>query len=383
MLKNNPITMSKLFEYSKIAEENDFIGREDEVKKISSNFIFLTNTALLAPQGWGKSSLMHRAAQEARHKEKNLRFCFLNLSNVRSEERFYEILAQGVLKAVSKNQDEVVNNVKKFFPHTSPRITFDASGDFIVDFDWEEIRQNQDELLDLPHSVAKTTGMKLVVCVDEFNAISLFNDPETLLERFSRRWSRHDGVAYCIASTPLVFVEKFLKSTPMFYRYGDIINVGHIRRKDIVKAIREKFADNAKYLDNEIAGFIAELVGDHAFYTQQLAHLSWLTSSVVCSKEVVQQAHETIVDQMELVFRLMTDNLTTQQLCYLHAVLAGETVISTSEVLHRHHITSATSASRSKATLLEKGIVCNVDGCIVFADPIYAYWLKNRYFAKK
>ena len=144
MLKNNSIAMSKLFEYSKIAEENDFIGREDEVKKISSNFIFLTNTALLAPQGWGKSSLMHRAAQEARRKEKNLRFCFLNLSNVRSEERFYEILAQGVLKAVSKNQDEVVNNVKKFFPHTSPRITFDASGDFIVDFDWEEIRQNQD-----------------------------------------------------------------------------------------------------------------------------------------------------------------------------------------------------------------------------------------------
>lgn len=383
MLENNTFTMSKLFDYSKIAEGKNFVGREDEVKKLSSDFIFLTNTALIAPQGWGKSSLMHKAAQESIHKEKNIRFCFVDLSNVRNEERFFELLAQAVLKAVSDNQEEVVDNVKKYFPHTSPRVAFDASGDFTVDFDWEDIRQNQDELLDLPHSVAKAIGKKIVVCVDEFNAISLFNEPEVLLDRFGKRWTRHDGVAYCIATTPLAFVDKFLKSTPMFYRYGDIMNVGPIRRRDVVKAIRDKFADNAKYLDNEIAGLIAELVGDHPFYTQQLAHLSWLGTSVVCSKEVVMQAHETMVDQMELIFRNLTDSLTTQQLCYLHAVLAGETVISTSEVLHRHHISSATSASRSKAAMLERGIVCNSGGRICFVDPVYAFWLESRYFVKK
>ncbi len=375
--------MSKLFDYSKIAEGDYFVGREDEVKKLSSDFIFLTNTALLAPQGWGKSSLVHRAAQEARHKEKNIRFCFVDLSNVRNEERFYELLVQGLLRAVSASQEEVVDNVKIYFPHTSPRVSFDAAGSFTVDFDWEEIRRNQDELLDLPYSVAKATGYKVVVCIDEFNSISLFSDPDALLDRFKMKWSRQDGVAYCVSSTPLVLVDKFLKSSPMFYRYGNIMNLNHIRRSDVVKSIRERFADSAKYLDNEVAGLIAELVGDHAFYTQQLAHLSWLGSSVVCSKEVVMQAHETIVDQMELVFRNITDSLTTQQLCYLHAVLAGETVISTSEVLHRHHISSATSASRSKVALLERGIICSLDGKIRFADPVYAFWLKCRYFSKK
>ena len=375
--------MSKLFDYSKIAEGDHFVGREDEIKKLSSDFIFLTNTALLAPQGWGKSSLVHKAALEARHKEKNMRFCFVDLSNVRNEERFYELLVQGVLRAVSRNQEEVVDNVRKYFPHTSPRISFDATGSFAVDFDWEQIRQNRDELLDLPYSIAKATGYKMVVCIDEFNSISLFSDPEVLLDQFRKRWPRQDGVAYCVCATPLSFVEKFLKSLPMFYRYGNMLSLSHIRRTDLVRSIRERFADNAKYLDNDVAGLIAELVGDHPFYTQQLAHLSWLGTSVVCSREVVMQAHETIVDQMELVFRNMTDSLTTQQLCYLHAVLAGETVISTSEVLHRHHISSATSASRSKASLLERGIVCSQGGKICFADPVYAFWLKNRYFVKK
>ena len=109
--------MSKLFDYSKIAEGSHFVGREDEVKKLSGDFVFLTNTALLAPQGWGKSSLVHRAAQEARHKEKNIRFCLVDLSNVRNEERFYELLVQGVLRAVSESQEEVVENVRKYFPH--------------------------------------------------------------------------------------------------------------------------------------------------------------------------------------------------------------------------------------------------------------------------
>ena len=372
--------MAKLFDYSKIAEGKHFVGRDDEVKRLSSDFIFLTNTAIIAPEGWGKSSLVHKAASDAMHKEKALRFCFTDLSNVRNEERFYELLVQGVLKAVSRNQSEVVENVKKYFCSTSPRVTFDTEGSFTVDFDWEDIRRNQDELIDLSFVVAKDKGLKLVVCIDDFNAIGRFSDPDGLLERLKNRWKRHEDVTYCICASPVSFVDKFLKSVPMFYRYGDIIHIGHVSRNDMVGSLREKFADSARYLDNEIAGLIYDMVGGNAFYTQQLAHLSWLGTSVVCSREVVLQSFETIVDQMDMVFRNITDSLTTQQLCYLHAVIAGETVISTSEVLHRHHITSATSASRSKAALLERGIVYNSDGRIFMTDPVYSYWLKNRFF---
>ena len=375
--------MSKLFDYNKIAVGDSFAGREDEIKRLSSDFIFLTNTAVLAPCGWGKSSLVHAAAQVAMHKEKSLRFCRIDLSGVRNEERFYELLVQGVLRAVSASQDEATANVRKYFRNASPRVAFDASGSFSVDFDWEEIRKNRNELLDLPHAVAKDMGLKVLVCLDDFHEISQFAEPEALLDLLRERWARHDGVAYCISASPLSAVGKFLGGAPMFYRYGDIMRMGHIRRPDMVRYIRERFADSAKYLDNEIAGLIIDLAEGQAFYTQQIAHLSWLGTSVVCSREVVLQAHETIVDQMDLVFRNLTGSLTSQQLCYLHAVLAGETVISTSEVLHRHHITSATSASRSKAALLEREIISSHEGKISVADPIYAYWLKNRYFVKK
>lgn len=377
--------MDNIFNYRGVAQDVHFVGRETEIKKLSSDFIFLTNAAIIAPQGWGKSSLVRQAAKVASHKEKTLRFAYVDLSNVRNEEHFFELLVQGVLKAVSSSQKDVLDNVGKYFTEIHPKISFDSDSaeSLNVDFDWEAIRKNQDFLLDFPSQVAKDKGVKMIVCIDDFHVISQFADPESLLDGFKARWSRQDGVSYCVCAAALAMVEKFISSTPIFYRYGDVLRLDKIPVREMSAYIRERFAESAKYLDIETASYIAELVDCHPLYTQLLAHQSYLAAAVVCSKEVIAKAHETIVDQMSLVFENLTASLTTQQLCYLHAVLAGETVISTSEVLFRHHISSATSASRSKTALLERGIICNTDGKISIADPIYASWLKSRYFAKK
>lgn len=377
--------MDNIFNYSGIAHDIHFVGRESEIKKLSSDFIFLTNTAVLAPQGWGKSSLARQAAKVAAQKEKSLRFAYVPLSNVRNEERFYELLVEGVLKAVSASRKEVLDNVGKYFSDICPKISFgsDDVESLNVDFDWDKVRRNQNDLLDLPCTIAKDKGIKLVVCIDDFQMITLFSDPDALLDLFKARWSRHNGVAYCICGSALSLVEKFVKSTPLFYRYGDVLRLGKIPVSQMAAYVRERFADSAKYLDIETATLIVELVENHPLYVQQLAHQSWLAASVVCSHDVIRNAYETMVSQMGLVFENLTSSLTNQQLCYLHAVLAGETVISTSEVLFRHHISSATSASRSKTALLERGIISSVDGKICFSDPIYACWLKSRYFVKK
>lgn len=376
--------MDKIFNYNGIARDIHFVGRETEIKKLSSDFIFLTNTAVLAPQGWGKSSLVRQAIKVASHKERSLRLCYVPLANVRNEERFYELLVEGILKAVSKTQKDVLENVSKYLNDLHAKIGFDSDTveSLSVDFDWSEIRRSQDMLLGLPSKVAKDKGVKMIVCVDDFHAISQFTDPDALLDAFKTRWSRHEGIAYCICAASMSAVEKFVTSTPMFYRYGEVLRLGKIATSEMSAYIRERFAESAKYLDIETATLIAELVDNHPLYVQQLAHQSWLAASVVCSQDVIRKAHETMVDQMGLVFENLTSSLTTQQLCYLHAVLAGETVISTSEVLFRHHISSATSASRSKTALLERGIISSIDGKICFSDPIYARWLKTRYFVK-
>ena len=372
--------MSKLFEYSKIVQKEDFLGRKEEVNRLSSDFIALKNTAVLAPRGWGKSSLLHRSAQVAARKDGNLCACIVDLANVRSEGQFFERLAQAVLKSVSRNQKEVVDNVNRLFEGVKPKISFADAFSFSVHFDLGDLKQHRDEIIDLPYTVSKVKGMKVVVCFDEFHVISQFADPDSLLDTFNKRWSAHENVSYCISGAAVSMVDRFIKSSPHFKGVSDVMYLGPIGRTDVIAVFRDRFADTGKYLDEEYAGLIIDLAEGHPYYMQQIAHLSWLSTSVVCSRDVVEQAYLTIIDQMGIIFEDLTSSLTEQQICFLHAVLAGETVISTSEVLHRHRITSATSASRSKAALTDRCIISSRGGKLVINDPIYAYWLKHRYF---
>lgn len=374
--------MGYIFKYSDIVENQDFVGRKSEVERLSADFVFLTNTMVLAPQGWGKSSLIRKAASDAMHKEKSLRFCYVSLSNVRDEEHFYELLVQGVLRAVSSGLEDALSIVSRFLVHPAPKISFISSSTdgIVIDFDWNDIRQHREFLLDFPVCVAKEKGLKIVICIDDFHAVGSFADQEAFITMLRDKWLAHKGVAYCISAQESIVVSDFAKTAKPFSRYGDIIHLGKINSVAFAHHLRDKFADSGKYLDGEVASMIVDLMDGHPFYIQQLAHLSWMNTSVVCSKEVVVSAHDTIVNQMHLLFSIITASLTSQQLCYLHAVLSGETVMSTSEVLHRHHITSATSASRSKAVLIQKGIIYNSEGKIGFADPVYAYWLRNVYF---
>ena len=371
-----------LFEYSKIVENQDFVGRRDEVEHLSANFVFLTNTIVLAPQGWGKSSLIRKAAGDASAKDRKLRFCHVDLSNVRDEERFYELLAQGLLQAVSPNIGEAVGNVNRFFRNPSPKLDIqaDSVAGLCLSYDWSEIRKYKENILDLPARIAQETGLKIVVCIEDFHSVEAFADPEAFTRLVGMLWARQKNVSYCLTAQENQTVSSFAKTSVPFARHGDLMRLGRINSTAFSRHLRERFADSGKYLDGEVAALVVDMVDGHPYYVQQLAHLSWMNTSVVCSREVVQESYQTIVNQMSLMFSVVTSSLTSQQLCYLHAVLAGETVISTSEVLHRHRITSATSASRSKTALLQKGILCNIDGRMSVTDPIYAYWLKNKYF---
>ena len=102
----------------------------------------------------------------------------------------------------------------------------------------------------------------------------------------------------------------------------------------------------------------------------------------MCTIEIVRAAHAALVEQLSLLFVTITETLTTQQLNYLKALIAGEKAISSTDVMHRYQISSPTSVARSKAALIKNDILDNKAGEISFQDPIYAYWLKTEYFAK-
>lgn len=377
--------MEAPFIFQRTAKDPYFAGRKKEISHITGNFILQTNTMILSPQGWGKSSLVHMAAEKASHREPALRFCHMDISNVRSEVQFYTLLAQSVLRTFSSGIDEAVELSGRYFSKVTPRISLSSTSEcgIVLDFDEECLMRYPDEVLDLPERIAEDRSLKVIVHIDDFHSAASFEAPEDFVRRLDESWRHHKSASYCLCASRNDFTDRFLRTCKLFLIYGEKLYLEKVDRTDMSLYIKERFSETGKYIDADQCIFIVDLVDAHPYYVQQLASLSWLRTGVVCSQDIITAAHESMVSQMGMAFTSLMATFTTQQICYLHAVLAGEKVISTSEVLYRHHITSATSASRSKAALLERNIIGRLkDNSIVITDPVFAHWLRTRYFTK-
>lgn len=377
--------MEAPFIFGRIATGDNFTDREQETVHLVNNFESLINTIIISPRRWGKSSLVNKAATIAMEKDENLKICTVDLFNVKTEEQFYTVFARSIIQGTASKWEEAVQNAKRFFSQLIPKISIgaDPGNEVSIDFDWEEIRNNPDEILDLPERIAQTKGIKVVVCIDEFQNIAEFDDPLFFQRKLRAHWQKHQKASYCLyGSKRHMMLEVFADSSMPFYKFGDLFFLNKIDTEHLITFIKERFASTGKEITDDACRKIISLTDNHPYYTQQLSQLSWLRTISLCDENTVVKAHATLVEQLSLLFTNIMETFTFQQTCYLHAVISGEKAISNMETLYKYHISSATSAYRSLKTFIKKDILDSNGSTISFQDPIFEYWLRNYYFAK-
>ncbi|MGP1393450.1 MAG: AAA family ATPase [Candidatus Cryptobacteroides sp.] len=375
--------MEAPFIFGKIATNENFTDREQETTHLVNNFESLINTIIISPRRWGKSSLVHRAATIAQSEDKHLKVCTVDLFNVKTEEQFYTVFARSIIGGTASRWDEAIENAKKFFSRLVPKISIgaDPMNEVSIEFDWEEIKKNPDEILDLPERIAEAKGLKVMVCIDEFQNIAEFDDPLFFQRKLRAHWQKHQKTSYCLyGSKRHMMLEVFTDSSMPFYEFGDLFFLNKIDTAHFVPFITERFSYTGKSISEDACRKIISLADNHPYYVQQLSQLSWLRTSEICTEEIVAKAHASLVEQLSLLFSNLVETLTFQQVCYLHAVIVGEKAITSSETMHKYHISSATAASRSLKTLIKKDILDSKAGAVSFQDPIFEYWLRHSYY---
>ena len=265
--------METPFIFGKIATEKNFTDREMETANLVQNFTSLINTIIISPRRWGKSSLVNKAAKLAMEQDNKLRICHIDLFNVRNEEHFYSLLAQKVIAATSTKWEEAVESAKSFFSHLVPKISIgsDPTNEISIDFDWETVKQNPDEVLDLAEKIAQKKGLKIVICVDEFQNIAEFTDPDYFQKKLRSHWQQHQSVAYCLyGSKRHMMMEVFTNSSKPFYKFGNLMFLNKIDTPYLVDFFNIRCADTGKSINDDAANLIVKLV-DNQVYTFPLA----------------------------------------------------------------------------------------------------------------
>lgn len=177
-----------------------------------------------------------------------------------------------------------------------------------------------------------------------------------------------------------MMLDVFTNSSMPFYKFGDLLFLEKIDTPSWVTFITEQFLKTNKSISQSQVELIVRLADNHPYYVQQLAQQVWLRTQEECSEQIVRDAHIAIVEQLSLLFVTITESLTNNQINFLRAMVAGESAMSSAEVISKYRLVSSANVTRSRKSLLEKDILDNKANKITFQDPMYHFWLTNSYF---
>ncbi len=375
--------MDKPFDFGRIAGDFYFTNRVKETNWLKQQIDSRINTILISPRRWGKSSLVQQVADKYKKQSGAPVFCFVDIFNIRSEKEFYEEISRQVIKATSGSLGEAAKLAAAVFKKMIPRFGFnpDPATDISISFSWDDVKKHYSEVLDLPEKIAQKKNKNIVLCIDEFQNISFFDDPLAVQKRLRAHWQKHSHVTYLLyGSKRHLLMDFFTKPSMPFYKFGEILFLEKIEEKYWIPFIMGRFKATGKEISDELAQRIARLMVNHPYFVQQLAQAVWNFSAKRCKEENIEEAIEDLLNQYTILYQKEADQLTNLQLNFLKGLCNGETVFTSAMFLKTYNIGASGNIRRIKEALENKEIIDINGKTIAFSDPMFELWLKRRYF---
>jgi AAA+ ATPase superfamily predicted ATPase len=375
--------MSRPFNYGKLAEVNYFTNRTKEVKWLETQVNAGINCILVSPRRWGKSSLILHTAEMMKKKNKKIVFCFLDLYNIRSEKEFLELFSTTIIKATSSSFEDAVRNVKSVFKQLIPSVSLssDPNAEIELSFNWKDLQKNITEVLNLPEKIAAEKNIQVAVCVDEFQNISFMDDGIAFQKKLRAHWQKHQKAMYILyGSRRHLMMDFFTKSTMPFYRFGEILFLEKIAESHWIPYITGRFTATNKKISELLATKIAQLMENHPYYVQQLSQVVWQQTTKTANEHNLLEALEELLDQYTILYQKEVDMLTNYQLNFLKLLCSNEIKHSSAEVLREYNLGTSANITRIKTALQNHEIIDVLGKQVTFNDPLFAIWLKKRFF---
>lgn len=362
-------------------EGDTFTDRKEETNRLKMNFLYGVNTILISPRRMGKTSLVEKVCSLV--ESDTLKIAKIDAFGCRSENDFINAFATAVVRATSSKWEEWMENAKTFLSRFIPKISIgqDPLTDFSIALEYNRANTVTEDILQLPETIAKQKGIKIVICIDEFQQIADFPDSITFQKKLRSVWQLQSNVSYCLYGSKKHMMEKMFQSqSHPFYRFGDLFYLDKISETDWVEYICERFRVTGKEISRELASEICTVTDRYSSYVQQLSWLVWLRTGRHATKEDVEFGIDRMLDACEPLFIQQTESLSAYQMNFLRALANGvHTGFTRSEILDTYQLGTAANISRLKKALTEKDLIMmTAPKKLEISDPILALWLKRR-----
>ena len=371
--------MDKPFIFGIPVEDTHFIGREKEIQRLSTNFKYGVNTILLSPRRWGKTSLVNKVAGLVASKD--LVVVKMDIFSCRNEYDFYNTFSAAILKQTASRIEEWKDLAKGFIEKLTPKISLspDPNSEYSVSLGITSKTHTPEELLEFPETIAKRKGCHIVVCIDEFQQVGEFPDSLNVQKRMRTVWQHQSNVSYCLYGSKMhMMTNLFQKKSYPFYKFGEVQYLKAIPLSAWTIYISDRFEREKKHISEALIEQLCESVEYQSSYVQQLAYNVFLLTETGVTESILRQALEDLVDQNSAIFIEQVQSLTTYQLNFLRAVLAGNhNGFGEKEIRENYDLGVPSNIVRLKRSLIDKELIEITKDGVIIGDPVLRFWLKK------
>ena len=344
------------FQFGTLATNENFIDRQEDralLKQLLSSHI---NVMLISPRRWGKSSLVKRAMSELADEDNNVRICYIDAFSIGSESEFYRTFASQVIACASSKMERWIEDAKKFLTGVIPQVVInDQVTDFMA-FDLKFVPQERDKMaiLQLPELLAKEKGIRIIVCIDEFQQLANLPEYKDMEGKMRSVWQQQQLTSYCLyGSKRNMMLNIFNNSNSPFYRFGQVIFMQKIAKEHWIPFILSSF--------------------------QQLCYFIWSFTVSEVTEDIYHLGLKQVLNINTPMFQNDTENLSSTQIEMLKAIANGEQHFSSQAVKQIYNLGNPNTIVKNRKTLQNKDIIEKQNDAFGFVDPIYRLWFKEEY----
>ena len=377
---------SNPFVYGEVVPKSAFVGRRAELDRLIADLADGQKIFLISPRRYGKSSLIRQAF--AGLERQRIATLDITVSSFSS----YVAFLEGYVRALANldaNAGEARSWLRGLFTTFTPEWRTDAADSHAWAVSFPSVRTARDasrlaaEVFALPARIAARLGRRLVIAMDEFQAVAGY-DAGNVEHTLRAAVQQQRQVGYVFAGSEPSLMEQMIGARRPFYKAGPVLRLGKIPAEVFADFIDDRFKKSGLTPEPGLGAAIVEVAGNLPYDVQRLAHETWDDVSAdrrrrVALEDVHATLHRLLAEQ-DVFFEAVWQRLTLAQRAVLRAVVLehGEAILG-GEVRLRYRLGGASSVQTALAALQRVDLVARDDaGRYAVVDSLMREWVARR-----
>jgi uncharacterized protein len=381
------------FVYGEVVPATAFVNRVVELDRLVRDLAAAQKVFLISPRRYGKSSLIrHALSAMARRGAITVD---VTVSSFSSYVAFLEGYARALVAAETRWDRarnwlrDAVRSARAEVRYTpDPSLQTPGAGALAVSFpsvkSERDISRLAQDVFALPARLAETRKKKVVVALDEFQAIAGFNGGS--VEHALRAAVQHQrDVGYVFAGSEPSLMERMLGPKRPFYKAGPVMRLEKIPPDEFAAFIDARFAASGMKPDDGLGAAIVDLAGNLPYDVQRLAHETWDEvrgrNRKRATLDDLHAALKRLLAEQQTMFEAVWQHLTLAQRAALRAVVVedGRELLS-ADTRSRHRLGGTSTVQSALAALVREDLVTREGGRHVVVDSLFREWVARQTF---